>query len=448
VSDEQSDSPALEFEAARRVAMELLAAGDPQQAFVRFRHVVWYPAHPPAEQLAASLAVLAAIFDGMGHGELAGEATRAGEDVHDPDALYDLGYALVEAGLPAIAAVVLARCLEVVPGSEQVLTELVSALERNLAYRDAQRLLEAHPQLVETSFLCRYLLAYNAAMAGDLGTTRAHAPRLEPDDEGQRFMAGRIESILGRADQVVGLARLDGNDLRGWHYVLTGGVLTHLSPYGFEDAMRGRYAWLQDSMARVRTGLDRLLAILRAWDIAPPCVYAPPGRDHEIVAHAAAMLLDVPVAPWPAIGVPAPGLVAMYDLTALEWRDVEKVLERRPGQILYAHASPWTEDGPVAADVTTLLQQSVTAPWGDRLVIDAEHGSAGRAGPDERSVRDIAADVIAAAPLEPSEIVVDDVDGAEDAYSLMALVRRMGPPPHVRRERLWAGSPVPSNRFG
>jgi hypothetical protein len=435
------DAPS--FDDARRAAEDALAAGDATLAFAQLRPALSYPVRVDADQLAAGLETLAAVAAGLGHQSLAGDAARAAADVHDPDALYELGYALVDAGLPAMAAVVLARCLEVVPGSEQVLTELVSALERALVYGDAQRLLEAHPHLIETSFLCRYLVAYNAAMAGDLAVTRRHAPALQPTDDGQQFMADRIASILARADRVTaaGVARLDGSDLRGWHYVLTGGVLTHLSPYGFDQPMRGRYAWLQDSPSRVRTGLDRLVAILAAWGEAPPCIYAPPGRDHEIVAHAAAARLGVPVAPWPAVGVPAPGLVVLYDLAGLELRDIERLLERRPGQILFAHASPWTEDGPLAADVTTLLHQSLTAPWAERLVIDPGDHSTGRAAADDRDPELIGAEIAAAEPLTADEIEVDDGPGLD------ALVRAVGAPALGRRERLWAGSPVQSNRF-
>lgn len=429
------------FEAARRAAGEALAAGDANAAFGHLRPVLSYPARPAPEDLAVGLGLLAEVATALGHQALAGDARRAADDVHDPDALYELGYALVEAGLPAIAAAVLTRCLDVVPGSEQVLTELVSALERTLAYRDAQRLLEAHPHLVETSFLCRYLVAYNAAMAGDLATTRRHAELLTGADEGEQFLASRITALLARADRVAGLCRLDASDLRGWHYVLTGSVLTHLSPYGFDEPMRGRYAWLQDSPGRVRTGLDRLAAILATWGERPECIYAPPGRDHEILAHAAAAIVGAPVMPWPAVGVPAPGLVTIYDLASVDSRELERLLVRRPGQIVYAHASPWTEDGPVAPDVTTLLHQSLTAPWGERLVVDADLGTTGRAAADERDAEIIGAEVAAAEGLGADEITADAVD------ALATLAERVGPPPQGRRERLWAGSPVQSNRF-
>src|SRR5206468_5669170 len=109
--------------------------------------------------------------------ELAGAAVR---DPDSPDRLYDLGYALIDAGAPAIAAAVLWHCLALVGDSEEVVCELVSALESALAYPDAVALLEARAELRARSFLCRYLYAFNAAMSGRLDVTRAMVAELDP----------------------------------------------------------------------------------------------------------------------------------------------------------------------------------------------------------------------------------------------------------------------------
>lgn len=434
-----------DYAARRDAALGRLADGDADGAFHEFRWSLWYRSgeHIEPERLAEALGVLARIVVAMGHRELAELCARVSTDVQDPDALYELGYQLIEIGLPAIAVTVLRRCLDVVPGSEQVITELVAALERMLLYPDARVILAAHPRLVEDSFLCRYLYAYDSAMSGDLTTTRALAPGLTPTDDTQRFMAARITQILERAERAALVTSLDDRDLRGWHYVLTGGLLLHRSAHGFDDAMRGRYAWLQDNHAQVRTGLDRLRVTLARWEVTPLCVYAPPGRDHEIVAEAAARMLGVERVPWPAVGIPAPGLVVAYDLAQVPWRDLERLVERRAGQVLFAHASLWTEDGPVAPDVTTLLYQSLVPPWGARLMVDGAPGAgpARPAPPDDRPVEAIADEVLAASGLGGDDLAHDDLVGLD------ALITAAGPPGPGRRERLWAGSPVSSNRF-
>jgi hypothetical protein len=255
-------------------------------------------------------------------------------------------------------------------------------------------------------------------------------------------MALRIGSIVTRADRAesAGCA-LDSVDLRGWHYVLGAGMLGHLSPHGFDEGMHGRYAWVQDTLAMVKMGLERLRVVLRAWGIEPPCVYAPPGRDHEVLGEAAARVLGLELAPWPSVGVPAPGLVVVYDLANVERKDLERLLERREGQVLYAHATGWTEDGAIAPDMTTVLHQSIVSPWEPQLVIDPKTGEAKTGEADIRTAEELGAAVAAAADMRDEDTARDDVEG------LVRLAKVAGAPEPGRRERAWAGGPVGSNRF-
>lgn len=426
----------------RAAALAALAAGDAAAAFRDFRWALWYPRTVDAEQLTDALGVLARIFVAMGHRELAERAAHCSVTPLEPEGLYELGFQLIEEGLPAIAATVLARCLELAPGTEQVVTELVAALERNLAYADARRVLESQAALLDESFLCRYLHAFNTMMSGDIAATKADLARLTSVSDAQDVMVDRIAGMVGRAERAAAAgARLDTTDLRGWHYVIGGGLLAHLSPHGFAEGMHGRYGWLQDSHALVRLGLERLRAILEVWGVAPPCVFAMPGRDHEIVGAAAARLFGVPLMPWPAVGLPAPGLVVAYDLVGLGRRELEQLLERRPGQVLFVHVTGWTEDAAVAADVTTLLHQRVAAPWGIQLRLDPETQRPVPPVPDDRPVEEIAAEIVACPMLPEEDRAVDDEPG------LLALARVVRPAENGRRERGWAGGPVPSNRF-
>ncbi len=185
--------------------------------------------------------------------------------------------------------------------------------------------------------MCRYLYAFNAAMAGELAIVRDALPSLRPDSEDGVGMAASIEAIVERAERVGGVLPLDARDLRGWHYVLSGSLLAHHSPFGFDAPMRGRYGWLKDSVERIAFGLDRLAPLARA--VGAPCVYAPPGRSHEVLATAVAARLGLPLAPWPAIGVPAPGLVVLYDLREVSADDAARLSQRRPEQLVFAHAA-------------------------------------------------------------------------------------------------------------
>jgi hypothetical protein len=402
----------------------LIAAGDDRAAFARVRARLGWPHGKalPDGELPAWLGLLGELAARRGATQLAELATGAVRDPDSPDRLYDLGYALIDAGAPAIAASVLWRCLALVGDSEEVVCELVSALESALAYRDAFAILDEHAALRARSFLCAYLHAFNAAMIGRLDLTREGLAQLRPETPETTGMRDTLAAIVERADRVAGAAPLDAADLRGWHYVLTGGILIHQSPYGFDEPMRGRYAWLQDSHAHVASGLARLHPLVTGMAIE--CIYAPPGRGNEIVAEAASGKLGLPVAPWPAVGNPAPGLVVIYDLADLPAAEVQRLVQRRADQILFAHASPWTQDSPIAPDVTTLLYQTLVPPWRDD-------------GPAAAHV----ASIVASAGLSADDLAADE------PARWQALVARAWPPSPGQRARLWAGGPVDSNRF-
>ncbi|HEY3805094.1 MAG TPA: hypothetical protein VGL61_20930 [Kofleriaceae bacterium] len=401
----------------------LIAGGDDQAGYAQLAARIGWPRGKDLAELSPWIGVLATLAERRGAPQLAQLAREVVRDPDSPDRLYELGYALIDANASAIAASVLWRCMQLVGDSEQVVCELVSALETHLAHADAFELLESREALRAESFMCRYLHAFDAAMTGRLDVTRAVLPTLAGDDtdDDHLVMIGAIRAIVERADRVAGACQLDAGDLRGWHYVITGGLLAHQSPYGWPAPMRGRYAWLHDSIARVATGLDRLGPLAAA--AGAPCVYAPPGRDHEIVAQAAARRLGLPLMPWPTIGVPAPGIVALYDLAALPG-DLAKLVARRDGQILYAHAAPWTRDCAIAPDVTTLLYQHLVPPWDDVRPIEA-----------------IADDIAASAGSTSDDLAADEPARWD------ALVSRAWPPAPGQRSRAWAGGPVRSNRF-
>lgn len=405
----------------------LIAAGDGALAVRALRDKLGWPVGKgiAVADLPAWVAMLGELAERRGAEQLAQQIDDVVRDPDSPDRLYSLGYALIDAGLPTIAATLLWRCLALVGDSEEVVCELVSALETALAYPDALEVLREHAALRGRSFLARYLYGYNAAMSGKLAITREVLAALEPDSPETTGMFATLAGMVERADRLTGALPLDDRDLRGWHYVLTGGLLVHQSPFGFDEPMHGRYAWLADSLARIAFGLERLAALVAPLHL--PCIYAPPGRGNEIMAHAAAKKLDLPIAEWPAVGVPAPGLVVAYDLASIPQAHAAQLVPRRADQILFAHATPWTHDSPVAPDVTTLLVQSLLSPWDDQ---------------DTRSPADIAAAIVAEAPLAADDLAADE------PAKWSALVDRAWPPTPGPRSRMWAGGPVPSTRFG
>ncbi|QKW37208.1 hypothetical protein HUT06_27010 [Actinomadura sp. NAK00032] len=366
------------------------------------------------------------------------DAARAMARKQEPQQLYDFGYACIERGIAFLAIPPLRRAVELMPDEPALVMELVSALERENRHAEAVSVLEPRVDAFDP-WPARYLLAYNALFSGDVARAEREAGRLPaPADEQWLPVRDRLARMLARAVAVRAVAPLDARDLRGWHFALTGGLLTTISPYGFEDGMTGRFAYMSDGLGMCRRSLDRLRLVLDAAGRRPASVGLLPDRSSTILGLAAARLLGLPAEPF------APGrpdvLVVAYDLNETEAGGLR---ERAEGQVLFEHASCWTDPPTVSADVTGFLHQVVKSPWGEQLRM-VPGGRPETVPPDDRPVEELAAEIVQAAP----EAVEDDgapPDPDEVLAGLVGAVRGhwlTGPRDAVRDP-----GPVPSGRF-
>ncbi|MBT2450528.1 hypothetical protein J7F03_26325 [Streptomyces sp. ISL-43] len=374
----------------------------------------------PLAELAQAVRALA---DAAGFKDLAKAAKAAAKRPDEPQALYDLGYGCVEHGIAFLAVAPLRAALARVPDSRTLLAELVSALEDEERHAEAAALLAARgeqlPAWPET-----YFLAHHTLLAGDLAAARAVAARLpEPEDDTWQWAHARQRRMLDRAELAATAGPLDSTDLRGWQFALTGTLLGTLSPYGYDAGMTGRYAYFGDSHDACRRGLARLALALDATGRRPASVSLLPGRDDRILGLAAAAVLALPAVPY------EPGrpdtLVVAYDLGEAD----PSLSERADGQILYEHATRWTDPPPVSADFSALQAQFAVRPWKD----------------DTRPEEEIAREVAAAdpAPDEGDGETPPDPDDAFRAYAAALAPGWLTGP----RDRIDSSGPVPSSRF-
>jgi len=439
------------FSECHQAALDCLARGDAREAFGQVRFAL---AHDPAiatdsERWREAFELFARISEDIAGDDLAILVQQTVDNPDNAQALYELGYELIEQGLPGIAATALTRANLLVPNQEPILIELAVALGGDQRCFEAVRVLREAPEVVEQSFLCRYLLAYNTLMSGDLDEPRRLLPRLlQTENPDQQTAARRIEGMLLRADTVRTVTPLDENDLRGWHFVVTGGLLLHLSPYGFEEGMRGRYAFTQDDPARCLEGIRRLAAVLDCWQLHPARIWRLEDTDSAALALAGGQILGCPVEPWPAEGSRDEGLIVAYDLATLADKTLAALHPHRPGQVLWAQAACWTQEPPFAADLTTYLYQYNVSPWGERL----------RVNPESRETETLPASTAPAEARAAAVVAAElEANALEDVPSLVALaqamrgltgdhaagaLRQSGP-----RRRQGTNSPVLSNRF-
>ncbi|WP_067813819.1 hypothetical protein [Nocardia inohanensis] len=393
----------------------------------------------PLTELAAFTAQLAAAVD---FDDLAQAASAVAADPSNAESLTVFGYECIERGISFLAVPVLREALRRGPDSHLALTELTTALEDEHRHAEAAATLAAHTPILRP-WPERYLLTYNLLLSGRTAAARTEFDALpDPDDDRWLYARDRVGRMLARADRAAHASALDHHDLRGWHFTLTGGYLATYSPYGFAAGMSGRWAYLGDSVQNCRRGLDRLALILAAAGRAPRSVSLLPGRADRILGLAAADLLGLPAREYEP-GSPDTVVIA-YDLNGVDGELLSTLKERADGQVLYEHASCWTDPAPVSADAVGLLVQTVVEPWGGGFRI-------GDDGPedlpaDARPEHDIAADIIAADPApDPGDgETPDDPDTALSAFVTATRDTWLTGPRTPER----SPGPVRSSRFG
>ncbi len=433
------------YEECRQGALAQLEAGDTDGALRSFRPALNFPGQLDSDaRWKDALEVFEKISTMIVGPDFAKFIRAARQDINNIDNLYDLGYQLIEFGLPEVAATVLHRANRLRPGEEGILCELVTALECSGIHKTACDLIREQPRLLKESFMVKYLLAYNSLAMGDLEEPRRILPDLQKSDSSQhKYMANAIAGMVSRADTIKSNATLDERDLRGWHYVLNGSILTHISPYGFES-MNGRYAFVQDNNGLLKEGILRIQSVLKALKFEVPCVYTLPDRPSEILGLACARILGVETKPWGEAGR-KPGLVVAYDIGNLEDELLKLLWECLPGQLLWSHAVSWTQPPPYAPEVVTFLHQVNVNPWGGVLRLD-DSGKAVKTESDTRDSETLAKE-ICDAPLEPEAL--QDLETLSDFVSTVQRSQKEHgvAPSSGNRKPLRRESPVTSSRF-
>ena len=419
-------------------AAEALDGGSPQIALDALADLLADAEAPPdTGLLGRALPLAARAYESLGFAGLAQGARAVADDPTDVNRLYALAHALLEkpalAFAKAFAAGLLARAHLLAPEREPILTELVAALEMEGRFSTARTRLA---QSALDSFLIRYLKAFTTLMGGELAGFRHLAARLDPGSDAERTMVSGLTEMIARADAVAGATPLDPDDLRGWHYVLTGGLLLHLAPRA--AALGGRYGDLEDSEALCLEGIQRLGAVLDAWGMRIPRILMFPNPESRRLGLAVAGLLGVSARE--AILPDAEGLFVVYDLENLLPEVRQAFRDRAPGKLLFAHAARWTAEQDLVADFTTLLYERIVSPWNRHAIYPRRPNLP--TGPPTESDAQLAAR-IATAVLPATAL--------EDLPALLALANAAGEGASARRSegtrsRLWIGRPVRNGR--
>jgi tetratricopeptide (TPR) repeat protein len=429
------------YEQLKQQTLDALLNGEASSAFKLFKPVFDYPTGlQTTAQWRDALEVFTGISQKFAGPEFVAVVKTAAENPDDTRVLFKLGYELVDQHLYDFAASVLKRAYGL-HRHPDILAELALSLEYLKRSEEACQLLKEAPDFLEKNFVLRYLLAFNSIMAGDLEEPGRRLPELDPGTNlDYQAMAQRIKNMLARAELIKPITALDRQDLRGWHFVITGGVLLHLSPYG-KEVMNGRYALIQDSPSLIKEGLVRLKAVLEDWEQAIPGVWCMPDKGSQILGQVTADFLGVPLEKYPEEGKAEPGLLVTYDLRKISKEQLQTLKDYRPGQILWNYAANWTTKQPVAGDLTTYLYQTNIPLWEKQLRRNPATGQVEQLEPAEKSLEDFVNRINSASPDKLDDLEVLRTF-AKAAKPLVATNIKEG-----LREPQWANSPVPSNYF-
>lgn len=359
--------------------------------------------------------------------------------------------------------------ISLLPGESDPVIALAGVHESNADYPAASSAISKFLPDYRDLLAPTYFHAFSSIMSGDLAAAREdeivlrRLYREQPvsDDLG----IGRIEQMLKRAESIEHVSDLDEWDLRGWHYVITGGLLLHLAPEGWES-MRGRWGFVQDDYPRCRKALERLDRVLNMWHLADLPVLSVDDSASIALAWAAQRLFGKELRPF---DTSLEGIVIVYDLKYLDESVFQDLVAHRPDQVLYVHTSCWTNSNVYAADVVGHLHQSNVPPWGSRMRVTKDRKvekTQPHPGPPE-----VWADLILAdEELPNSRFPIEEVFGTErevitipDTFptpddvidspeSLWHLARAIEGAAAAfategSRHRFWEGGPVPSAKF-
>lgn len=438
------------YKAIKDEALKLFDINNYVESFSVLRQILDYPGkldNPLVWEDAFSL--FEELSVSLGEEKLSQRISEVIDDSHDVESLYNLGYELYEHRLYSIGATVLTKANIIDPNNEKIITELVVTFECLMMYEEAIKVLSRSRTVLETSEFCQYLLTFNEIMTGNFSSASKTISSLKySNDKEIAFMARTLEGMFDRYNVLKTSRGLDENDLRGWHMVLNGTLLLHLSPFGLKE-MKGRYALVSDTYSKCLEGIKRIERIIEEFKLDIPCIFYLPYRSSKILALALSKVLNIPLKEWDEENFLDPGIVVIYSIEEITLNKyLAQLNEYRSNQILWLHSSSWTSPFRWAPDISTFLYQYNSAPWGERISYDSKEKKAITTTPDSSPEEEIVKKIFEA---EKDPDYLDDLDDILSMLEPLKLIDGESKPGIFlnsgTRIPQRTGSPVKSNRF-
>ncbi len=358
------------------------------------------PAHEPSLESAARICrLLGAADDAAVFEAVLAEPT-------DAEALFELGFRMVDQDRADVAQSVLERCLAL-DDAPPVRRELAFT---RLLNRDFPGTLEVlapleaeHDDLADAERLDVILLQAEAALYSlKRSLARRYleqADELIPNDV-QRERLDGLHELIGRS---LRWKQLDDDlDLRAWHFIQHAGVILKTAGGHFEDGSRGgRYDVLDLRADMVAFLIQRLMHLFERIELMPACVVsASETADPIAIAFANAWGI-----PYVASLEERAGRSALFvAASAGEFAPWAAEVARNDNELhLFAVNLDWDHDALVCPEIVGVMARRVFLPWEKRFAVDPKTGESREDTGDRRPPGEIAAELVALLDVLPKD---------------------------------------------
>jgi hypothetical protein len=434
-------SPAEE---SLKQAKQALKEGDSNRALGCLKHgFVADILHKPLYQLAQQ------ILTSLGATEEAELFAQALKNLYNPHAFFDLGYHFVDVGHDSFAVPFLEHANTLAPGQPLIANELA------LAYAGSFRPHLGRDVLSTVDYSCDWPVEYQyhwcSLLSGD-DTTRAEAflaktPILRPEEQAERqeTMLYMKQKMLACIERRKSISR-PVLEIRDWHFIQYGTAILdffdeRITPEGKQVA-GGRYVYQAGYNEDICALLQKLQQFLSQTGRTPERVISLPDHDSQIIAHAVAMFLKLPLETANEANLTEPHTLLVAS-EANAYGEFPSIQETQENQTAFALWHEWTADGAWAIDVVGFMAQTYILPWSaDRMSFDEATKTVTRPPADTRPVEVIAAAILAAQPA-PDPSFLENLAFYTERKALLTGARAGMPRLPFRQD-----SPVPGRYFG
>jgi tetratricopeptide (TPR) repeat protein len=311
-----------------------------------------------------SLGRVAAIAGELGFTRESGLFGLLSQRSDDANALYEIGYLLVDSGMPALGARFLERCLEAAP-EPTVALELGYARLRAGNYRAAEPLLanafEADTLDDAYTFSAGACLIECRVRAGEWSRAQRALERLERlPGERDEAQIDALSRLVARAARRASAAEGLPDDDRAALFVLTGSILLH-QPREVGQALGASLAGL-DFLAGLFRRLEAALATVEFTPDVVRCL------DPALTPIGAALARRLGVEFRDDRGSFEGALVVVRSTDDLA-RDPARFQDATNGSLVVALAIDPRRDLPIVPDCVGILAERLVLPWEERIEV-------------------------------------------------------------------------------